>query len=313
MSILLVERVYSQTPCNYTTTCKCYKGNVQGCSGTGDLLPDLSPSYIYTEENHSYLESFSKIQFGTLVANIGEGPLELVFTTEVYCVPELDLVNFEPSANTSTYNAEDVYDYANSGDSNIPDDHHCTQGWFPPNTHSLPLVNQKIYKKDGTTRVRSAGYTTYTHADHEHLHWENWILPSFRIGDGDKTNWMNWPILANGTKTEFALIDYWDVFINPQYVIPNCYDNPNYCLQNNASNNDVIAETYNVGFGGLEIDDLVTQTPIENGGNDDSYQINDYGSTELDVAEGEIYGGISVGSYDIYSKGISGHYQFMKH
>ncbi|HTF02915.1 MAG TPA: T9SS type A sorting domain-containing protein [Bacteroidia bacterium] len=81
----------------------------------------------------------------------------------------------------------------------------CPNG--DPNPHQL--IFQRVYHKNGTTMdyyMRPAGTMTY-HPSHGHNHVDEWGVFTLRIDNGDP-NPLNWPIVGQGQKMGFCLMDY---------------------------------------------------------------------------------------------------------
>jgi len=294
--------IFAQVNCNNPQT-GCYTtevGNTVACEGQGQLLPDLSPSYKHTEEAHDLKghESFSKtnqmnMQFGTRVASIGDGPLELRFTGKVYC----------GSDKTTEYNANDV----TTGPSTAG--YYCDKGIFMgQQIEAFPLVKQVIYKNididndnnlELVTEERPAGYTEYAHFNHNHFHWAGWSRTTIRIGDGNRDNWQSWPIVGTGEKTGFAVVD-----------LDKCVAAPQYCLTDNIVNVGEIedqATLDNLDFGGQ------IENPADGGScpqsqaDEDGLYFNDH-QTLSDIVNQEVFGGISVGRTDTYGQSTQGQF-----
>jgi len=166
------------------------------CPGGGtecDLLPDMTNSALYLSTHWSEYSGY--IREGVATPNIGWGPLEMHGTGECYC----DSVLVDCSAT-------------------------CPDGSYPREN-----VNQTIYHKSGdtmSTYTRSAGYMTY-HPSHGHIHVDNWTYNSIRIR-GPGTDPTKWPVLGEGSKTSFCLIN-----------LGTCYSSDGYCADANGNAVDI--------------------------------------------------------------------------
>ncbi|MEW5701591.1 MAG: lysyl oxidase family protein [Candidatus Zixiibacteriota bacterium] len=76
-------------------------------------------------------------------------------------------------------------------------------GILPPINDTQQVVDQRIFRSDGTSWEREAGTFIY-HPTHEHIHFEGWclyrlreILPADGVG----------PVVAQGAKTSFCIVD----------------------------------------------------------------------------------------------------------
>jgi hypothetical protein len=80
-----------------------------------------------------------------------------------------------------------------------------------PNGEPNPkqLIIQRVYRKDGNTMSHTdywSGSMTY-HPAHGHMHVDNWAVMTLRIQTTDP-NPLNWPIVGDGAKIGFCLMDY---------------------------------------------------------------------------------------------------------
>lgn len=188
-------------PCTITNAfgCECQDGT-DDC----DLLPNMVNSELYIQE--AWTEYDGYLRLGVATPNIGWGPLEMHGTGNCYC--DSVLVNC---------NAE------------------CPDGSYP-----MENVVQTIYHKSGptmTTYSVSAGTMTY-HAQHGHIHIDNWTYNTLRIRglDPDPTTW---PIIGAGTKISFCLIN-----------LGTCTSGDSYCSDENGNIYD-IGTMHNGGLGNV--------------------------------------------------------------
>ena len=80
----------------------------------------------------------------------------------------------------------------------------CTDGSAPKQ-----LIKQRVYHKTDSVMTyydRDAGTMTY-HPTHGHMHVDNWGIFTLRTATTDP-NPLNWPIVGNGAKLAFCLMDY---------------------------------------------------------------------------------------------------------
>lgn len=162
----------SVLPCSTAdaTLCQC-PGNLSEC----DLLPDMTASAAALL-NGSY-ESNDTVYINNVTPNIGWGPLEIHGINSCYC----DTV--QVPCNTVV----------------------CPGTGLPPEQ----LVEQTIYHKNAngvmTSWNRPAGTMTY-HSQHGHIHLDGWADYTLRrpvIGLEPP----DWPILGQGGKTSYCLIN----------------------------------------------------------------------------------------------------------
>ncbi len=153
------------------TFCNCPSG-----SDTCELLPDITASYKAI--NDSWYEIPTKVYFGNATPNIGWGPLEIHGVDSCFCNDTI------PVPCTTT----------------------CGNG---PIKH---LIKQRVYVYQNSDTLayydRTAGKMTY-HANHGHLHIDDWADYSLRVQTNDPDA-RNWPIVGTSTKQSFCLINLSD-------------------------------------------------------------------------------------------------------
>ncbi|MCS7073543.1 MAG: PKD domain-containing protein, partial [Bacteroidia bacterium] len=172
----------------------CNTTNSSGCvcpDGTSecDLLPDMTNSgYLISIQNQ---ETPGQIRISTGTPNIGYGPLEVHGTGTCFC----DTVQTP---------------------CNVP----C-----PPGISRKELVTQTIYHKNGsvmTSYNRPAGTMTF-HPTHGHMHVDDWVRNTIRLR-GPNPNPLTWPIVAQGNKISFCLIN-----------LGNCTNDLGYCVDTSGN------------------------------------------------------------------------------
>ncbi|MBK7108385.1 MAG: T9SS type A sorting domain-containing protein [Bacteroidetes bacterium] len=164
------------TQCNTSnaTDCDCLDG-----SDDCDLLPDILASHDLLADPEYQPESVGLLGVSVSTPNLGHGPLR-VFPTD-YFICGGDTV------------------YSPGGLDECPD------GSAP---HQI--INQRIYHKNGTEMTyweRNAGTVTY-HPTHGHFHVDDWGVYSLRIPVEGVENPLEWPIIGEGSKLGFCLMDY---------------------------------------------------------------------------------------------------------
>lgn len=161
-------------PCSDTNPggCQCPDPNSFDC----DLLPDITSSALsIMQDNHEYP---GHITVGVATPNIGWGPLEIHGIQSCFC----DTVQVN-----------------------------CSTTLCPNGNPPTQLVNQRIYHKNANTMSyydRPAGTMSY-HPSHQHIHVDNWLDYTLRTWSPDPDE-RNWPIVGNGTKMSFCLINLSD-------------------------------------------------------------------------------------------------------
>ena len=168
-------------------TCTCPGGGAPPC----DLLPDMTASAKEIIVNHQENPGFLYISNAT--PNIGSGPLDIYGIDSCFC-----------------------------GTTHVPCGTVCPNG--DPVKH---VVKQRVYQKVpglDTLRYydRFAGKMTF-HPTHGHLHVDNWANYTLRTSTSNPDA-RTWPIVANGTKQSFCLIN-----------LGTCSGNPGECVDNNGN------------------------------------------------------------------------------
>ncbi len=211
--------VKSQCTLTNATSCQCPPGGGTDC----DLIPDISIARLPLTQASNYTEypqvcpggcggNDGRLRLGVSTPIIGYGPLETRGTSKYVC-------------GTDTVDAGTV--------ANIPAA--CPVSGLPPHQ----LINQRIYHKSGgvmTFTDRAAGSMTY-HPTHGHQHVDDWGIYTLRTNNGDP-NPVNWPIIGQGSKLGFCLLD-----------ISSCNGAPGYCtdaLGNTLNSTNIV----NYGLGG---------------------------------------------------------------
>lgn len=187
--------VSAQCNTNSANSCVCEQSGQTDC----DLLPDMTISWDAAESVQSgpteYSQSGNGSNNGRLrvsgsTPNIGHGPLN------VRGVDQNGYRWFLCGTDTIS-----IYDPSS------------TQDWnsCPNNESPRQLIFQRIYHKDGNSMEfteRFAGTMTY-HPTHGHNHVDDWATFTLRIEDQNEPNPLNWPIVGDGAKIGFCLMDYY--------------------------------------------------------------------------------------------------------
>ena len=172
---------YSQCTTSDATSCLCEDG-----SDTCDLLPDITISWYALESYLSGPNEYSqtgnginngRLKFTASTPNIGFGPL--------------------------TVRGSDFFVCGN--DTVLGDPGVCPDGTTPKQ-----LITQRVYRKEGNVMTHYdiwAGAMTY-HPTHNHNHVDDWGVFTLRLEDPNEPNPLNWPIIGDGAKLGFCLMDY---------------------------------------------------------------------------------------------------------
>jgi subtilisin-like proprotein convertase family protein len=162
-------------PCSMAqgANCQCPDGT-QDC----DLLPDMIASGDIITQQHT--ETPGLLTLSNATPNIGWGPMEIHGSNNCWCdsVPVPCSTTLCPSGN-------------------------------PPTQQLI----QRLYHKNGnviTTRDTLTHGTMSYHPSHGHIHVNNWAVFTLRTQDTTQASPLNWPIIAQGAKISFCLINLGD-------------------------------------------------------------------------------------------------------
>lgn len=179
------------------TSCQCDSAAQMDC----DLLPDITISwqaltgtgtteYSQNSTDQTYSQGYNagRLRVTGSTPNIGFGPLT---------VRGVDSLGYRWFiCGTDTFS---IFDPTSSQTFTCPNGN--------PNPHQL--IFQRVFHKDTATMnyyMRHAGTMTY-HPSHGHNHVDDWGVFTLRIDNGDP-NPLNWPIVGQGQKMGFCLMDY---------------------------------------------------------------------------------------------------------
>ena len=187
--------LYAQCTINDATDCECLDPTQTDC----DLLPDIQLSWFgiidVSDGPTEYSQDYNGADAGRLrisasTPNDGAGPLTVRGVDEngwAYFICGNDtIINTDPSSNLSSF-------YCDNGE------------------EARQITWQRIYHRnsDGTMSYydRMAGSMTY-HPTHGHNHSDDWGVFTLRTLDPNEPNPLNWPIVSDGAKMGFCLMDY---------------------------------------------------------------------------------------------------------
>ena len=177
------------------TDCQCLDPNETDC----DLLPDIQLSWFgildVSDGPTEYSQDYNGADAGRLrisasTPNDGAGPLTVRGVDEngwaYFICGDDTIINTDPTANLSSF-------YCDNGE------------------EARQITWQRIYHRnsDGTMSYydRMAGSMTY-HPTHGHNHSDDWGVFTLRKMDPNEPNPLNWPIVSDGAKMGFCLMDY---------------------------------------------------------------------------------------------------------
>ncbi|MFN8395751.1 MAG: T9SS type A sorting domain-containing protein [Bacteroidia bacterium] len=225
LGLFLPAMAWAQAPCTTTNAsgCVCKQNGQTDC----DLLPDVTVSgWALSNYNGGPTE------YPQSGAGVNNGRLRITGST-----PNIGYGSFTVGSLDMWVCGSDTFNNYNTALANC-------------NTPKQ-LIFQKIYHKNGNTMTystRYAGTMTY-HPTHGHMHVDEWGIFTLRIQDLNEPNPLLWPIVGDGAKLGFCLMDY-----------GTCSGYQGHCrdsLGNILTNTDF--PNYNLGGGGYNC------SPIEQG------------------------------------------------
>ncbi len=272
--LLVQPNLIAQCTINDATDCECLNPHEVDC----DLLPDITISW-YGLENVSdgpteYAQDYNGADAGRLrisasTPNDGVGPLTVRGVDSngwtYFICGEDTIIDTNPSNNLSGYYCDDSDEPARQ------------------------ITFQRIYHRnsDGSMSYydRMAGSMTY-HPTHGHNHSDDWGVFTLRTMDENEPDPRNWPIVSDGAKMGFCLMDYGTcgTGTNSTYY-GHCRDENRYSQQYLEDYPEVAAQ----GFDGGTI--LTENSDFPNNGLGGQ----NYGCSVIEQ-------GITVGWTDIYSE-----------
>lgn len=179
--------VSAQCTTTNATGCACADGVSTDC----DLLPDITISWFALENYLSGPTEYS--QTGNGVEN---GRLRVTGSTPNIGYGSFTVRGQDDSGNKFFVCGNDTTNF--------------DPGVCPDGTSPQQLLIQRIYHKSGNTMTytdRWTGAMTY-HPTHGHNHVNDWAYMTLRLEDPNEADPRNWPIIGNGAKLGFCLMDY---------------------------------------------------------------------------------------------------------
>jgi hypothetical protein len=184
LALLLPLGAVAQAPCTTTNAsgCVCAQSGQTDC----DLLPDITVS-AYALANYAG----GPTEYPQTGAGADNGRLRITGST-----PNIGYGSFTVGAVNQWVCGTDTFTDYNTALAN------CAS--------PKQLIKQKIYHKNGSTMTyteRWAGTMTY-HSTHGHMHVDDWGVFTLRLEDINEPNPLLWPIVGEGAKLGFCLMDY---------------------------------------------------------------------------------------------------------
>ncbi len=195
LSVFLTEKAAAQCTTTNATSCACKDGTTN-CL----LLPDIQASWLGISQN-----GFTEYpQTGAGTNYNGQGPddgrLRVTGATPNNGFGPLTVRGLDVGGKRTFLCGTDTFFNVNS-----------TGAFTCPNGNPNPrqLIIQRVYQKSGNGMSyvdRYAGSQTY-HPSHGHNHVDDWAIMTLRVQTSDP-NPLNWPIIGQGSKIGFCLMDY---------------------------------------------------------------------------------------------------------
>lgn len=215
MSFLYVN---AQCTINNSTDCECLDDTQTDC----DLLPDIQLSWYGLEDvqdgpteypQTGAGENNGRLRISVSTPNTGRGPLT---------VRGADPDGFRWFiCDADTFS---IYDPQSQEEFYCPNGEEASQ-----------IIWQRVYHKnaDGSMSYSDymAGTMTY-HPTHGHNHTDDWGVFTLRIQDENEPDPRNWPIVSDGAKMGFCLMDYGTC--TPTSSWGNEYDYTHHCKDDNT-------------------------------------------------------------------------------
>lgn len=189
-SIAFSTASWAQCTTSDGTDCFCPDGVSTQC----ELLPDLTLSWDALENWSDGPSEYAQTGEGT-----NNGRLRISGST-----PNIGWGAFEVWSTDWYVCGTDTFYSASSPDGT------CIDGNTGQSHETKQLLNQRVYQKDGNGMNyydRYAGAMTY-HPTHNHYHVDDWVTFTLRTQDTTEANPLNWPIIGDGAKIGFCLMDY---------------------------------------------------------------------------------------------------------
>lgn len=184
LALFLPAVAWAQAPCTTTNAsgCVCKQNGQTDC----DLLPDITVSG-WALSNYDG----GPTEYPQTGAGVNNGRLRVTGST-----PNIGYGSFTVGSLDMWVCGTDTFNNYNTALANC--------------SNPKQLIFQKIYHKNGSTMTystRYAGTMTY-HPTHGHMHVDDWGIFTLRIRDLNQSNPLLWPIVGDGAKLGFCLMDY---------------------------------------------------------------------------------------------------------
>lgn len=192
--VLSIFTLNAQCTINNATDCECLDDSMTDC----DLLPDIQLSWYGLEDvqdgpteypQTGAGENNGRLRISVSTPNTGRGPL------------------------TVRGAGPDGYRYFICGTDTISIyDPESEESFYCPNgEEASQIIWQRVYHKNADNSMSYTDYMSGTmtyHPTHGHNHTDDWGVFTLRIQDETEPDPRNWPIVSDGAKMGFCLMDY---------------------------------------------------------------------------------------------------------
>lgn len=198
ISLSTYNDLNAQCTTTNASSCVCEQSGQSDC----DLLPDITISW-YALENVNGNGSNGPTEYSQSGNGSNNGRLRVSGSTPNIGHGALNVRGVDEDGRRWFKCGTDTF--------NIQDPSSNQQFSCPNNETAEQLILQRVYHKNGNSMSfteRFAGTMTY-HPTHGHNHVDDWATFTLRLEDENEPNPLNWPIVGDGAKVGFCLMDYY--------------------------------------------------------------------------------------------------------
>lgn len=240
-------QIYTQCTTQSASQCSCKNPQETQC----DLLPDITASW-YAILFHQTSLGNGPIEYSQSGNGPNDGRLRLTLSTPNIGHGSLTIRGIDSLGYRWFVCGTDTFSIL---------DPNSVQAFSCPNgAQARQIIFQRIYRKNGALMSyydRIAGTMTY-HPTHGHNHVDDWGIYTLRLEDPNDPNPLNWPIIGQGAKLGFCLMDYGSC----SYFNHHCKDDNTIYNQGNTMFNSMFP---NYGLGGVNNNQPYVCSQIQQG------------------------------------------------
>jgi hypothetical protein len=227
--------------------CVCKTPGQTAC----DLLPDITSSW-YGLLYHSTSLGTGPKEYAQSGNGANDGRLRISLSTPNIGHGSLTVRGVDDQGNRWFVCGTDTFSVY---------DPNSSQAFSCPNGgQAKQLIFQRIYQKSAGTMTyydRFSGTMTY-HPTHGHNHVDDWGIYTLRLEDPNDPNPLNWPIIGNGAKIGFCLMDYGSC----SFYNHHCKDTNTHVNQGATMINSMFP---NYGLGGVSVNQSYNCSQFQQG------------------------------------------------